>query len=151
LSPKDKQKERVARLREIIDPAIDYAETAKRVLGPHWQRRTPEEQQEFVTIFHDFVERIYTGQINQYEGEKIVFGRESVDQDFAQVESKIVDAKGEGSSLVFRLDRTDGKWRVYDAVVEDISMISNYRSQFDRVISSSSYEGLVKKLKEKIG
>jgi phospholipid transport system substrate-binding protein len=151
LSPKDKQKERVARLKEIIDPAIDYAETAKRVLGPHWQRRTPEEQQEFVTIFHDFVERIYTGQINQYEGEKIVFGRESVDQDFAQVESKIVDAKGEGSSLVFRLHRTDGKWRVYDAVVEDISMISNYRSQFDRVISSSSYEGLVKKLKEKIG
>ena len=151
LSPKDKQKERVARLKEIIDPAIDYAETAKRVLGPHWQRRTPEEQQEFVKIFHDFVERIYTGQINQYEGEKIVFGRESVDQDFAQVDSKIVDAKGEASSLVFRLHRTDGKWKVYDAVVEDISMISNYRSQFDRVISSSSYEGLVKKLKEKIG
>lgn len=151
LSPKDKQKERVARLKEIIDPAIDYAETAKRVLGPHWQRRTPEEQQEFVKIFHDFVERIYTGQINQYEGEKIVFGRESVDQDFAQVDSKILDAKGEASSLIFRLHRTDGKWKVYDAVVEDISMISNYRSQFDRVISSSSYEGLVKKLKEKIG
>ena len=69
-----------------------------------------------------------------------------MDQDFAQVESKIVDAKGEASSLVFRLHRTDGKWKVYDAVVEDISMISNYRSQFDRVISSSSYEGLVKKL-----
>ena len=151
LWPKDKKKERVARLKEIIDPAIDYAETAKRVLGPHWQRRTPAEQEEFVKLFHDFVEKIYSSQIDQYDGERIVFGRESVDQDFAQVESKIVDAKGEASSLVFRLHRTDGKWKVYDAVVEDISMIGNYRSQFDRVISSSSYEGLMKKLKEKIG
>jgi phospholipid transport system substrate-binding protein len=151
LSPKDKKKEQVARLKEIIDPAIDYAETAKRVLGPHWQRRTPAEQEEFVKLFHDFVEKIYASQIDQYDGERIVFGRELVDQDFAQVESKIVDAKGEASSLVFRLHRTDGKWKVYDAVVEDISMTSNYRSQFDRVISSSSYEGLVKKLKEKIG
>ena len=151
LSAKDRQKERVARLKEIIDPAIDYAETAKRVLGPHWQRRTPEEQQEFIKIFHDFVEKIYSGQINQYDNEKIVFGRESVDQDFARVESKNIDATGEASSLIFRLHRTDGKWKVYDAVVEDISMISNYRSQFDRVISSSSYQGLVKKLREKIG
>jgi phospholipid transport system substrate-binding protein len=68
LSPKDKKKERVARLKEIIDPAIDYAETAKRVLGPHWQRRTPAEQEKFVKLFHDFVEKIYSSQVDQYDG-----------------------------------------------------------------------------------
>jgi len=112
LSAKDKKQERVARLKEIIDPAIEYEEAAKRVLGPHWQRRTRAEQEEFVKLFHDFVEKIYASQIDQYDNEKIVFGRETVDQDFAQVESKIVDAKGEASSLVFRLHRTDGKWKV---------------------------------------
>jgi phospholipid transport system substrate-binding protein len=79
-----------------------------------------------------------------------VFGKETLDQDFAQVESNVINNKGESFSIVYRLRRADGKWKVYDAVVENISFINNYRSQFDRVINSSSYEELVKKLREKI-
>jgi len=86
-----------------------------------------------------------------YEGERIVFGHETIDQDYAQVESTLINAKGEQSSVVYRLKRTDGKWKVYDAIVENISIVNNYRSQFDRVISKSSYEELKKMLREKAG
>ncbi len=150
LLPKDKRKERVDRLKEVLEPIFDFEEMAKRSLGPHWRRRTPAEQQEFVKIFQEFIEKVYSDKIDLYEGEKIVFGKETLDQDFAQVESNVINNKGESFSIVYRLRRADGKWKVYDAVVENISFINNYRSQFDRVINSSSYEELVKKLREKI-
>jgi phospholipid transport system substrate-binding protein len=150
LLSKDKRKERVDRIKEILEPIFDFEEMAKRSLGPHWRRRTPAEQQEFVKIFQEFIERVYSDKIDLYEGEKIVFGKETIDQDFAQVDSNVINAKGESFSIVYRLRRADGKWKVYDAVVENISFINNYRSQFDRVINSSSYEELVKKLREKI-
>jgi|SRR5437870_937596 len=151
LLSKDKKKERVERLKEIVDPLFDYEEMAKRALGPHWRRRTPAEQEEFVKLFRDFIEKIYSDKIDLYEGERIVFGRETIDQDFAQVESIVINAKREEFVIVYKLRRADGKWKVYDAVVENISVVNNYRSQFDRVINSSSYEELVKRLKEKIG
>ena len=151
LLSKDKKKERVERLKEIVDPLFDYEEMAKRALGPHWRRRTPAEQEEFVKLFRDFIEKIYSDKIDLYEGERIVFGRETIDQDFAQVESTVINAKREEFVIVYKLRRADGKWKVYDAVVENISVVNNYRSQFDRVINSSSYEELVKRLKEKIG
>jgi phospholipid transport system substrate-binding protein len=95
------------------------------------------------------MEKIYSDKIDLYEGEKIVFGKETIDQDFAQVESSIINNKGETISIIYKLRRADAKWKVYDAVVENISFINNYRSQFDRVIKSSSYEELVKRLKDK--
>ena len=150
LLPKDKRKERVDRLKEVLEPIFDFEEMAKRSLGPHWRRRTPAEQQEFVKIFQEFIEKVYSDKIDLYEGEKIVIGKETLDQEFAQVESNVINNKGESFSIVYRLRRADGKWKVYDAVVENISFINNYRSQFDRVINSSSYEELVKKIKEKI-
>jgi phospholipid transport system substrate-binding protein len=149
LLSKDKKKERVDRLREAVEPIFDFEEMAKRSLGPHWRRRTPAEQQEFVKLFQEFMEKVYSDKLDLYEGEKIVFGKETIDQDFAQVESTIINNKGETFSIVYKLRRADSKWKVYDAVVENISFINNYRSQFDRVIKSSSYEELVKRLREK--
>jgi phospholipid transport system substrate-binding protein len=149
LLSKDKKKERVELLRGAVEPIFDFEEMAKRSLGPHWRRRTPAEQQEFVKLFQDFMEKVYSDKLDLYEGEKIVFGKETIDQDFAQVESTIINNKGETFSIVYKLRRADSKWKVYDAVVENISFINNYRSQFDRVIKSSSYEELVKRLREK--
>jgi phospholipid transport system substrate-binding protein len=149
LLSKDKKKERVELLRGAVEPIFDFEEMAKRSLGPHWRRRTPAEQQEFVKLFQDFMEKVYSDKLDLYEGEKIVFGKETIDQDFAQVESSIINNKGETISIIYKLRRADTKWKVYDAVVENISFINNYRSQFDRVIKSSSYEELVKRLKEK--
>jgi len=151
LKAPDKRKERIERLKEVINPIFDYEEMARRTLGQHWRRRTPAEQEEFAKLFRGFLERIYSDKVDLYEGERIVFGHETIDQDYAQVESTVINAKGEQSSVVYRLKRTDGKWKVYDAIVENISIVNNYRSQFDRVISKSSYEELKKMLREKAG
>ncbi|HXV83075.1 MAG TPA: ABC transporter substrate-binding protein [Candidatus Binatia bacterium] len=150
LQAQDKRRERIDRLREALHSIFDYEEMAKRALGVHWRRRTPVEQQEFVKLFRDFLERIYSDKIDLYGGERVQFGREVIDKDFAEVESTIVKTKGEELSVVYKLRQINGGWKVYDAVVENISIINNYRSQFDRVISSSSYEELVKRLQEKI-
>lgn len=151
LKSPDKKKERVERLKEIINPIFDYEEMARRSLGAHWRHRSPAEQEEFAKLFRAFLERVYSDKVDLYEGEKVAFGRETIEQDYAQVESTITNAKGEESAIVYRLKRTDGKWKVYDAVVENISIVNNYRSQFDRIISKSSYEDLKKMLKEKAG
>ena len=124
---------------------------ARRSLGPHWRRRSPQEQKEFVKLFRDFLEKIYSDRVDLYAGERVVYGRETVEDDYAQVESTLVNPKGEEVSIVYRLRRNSGKWKVYDAVVENISIVNNYRSQFDRVISKSSFEELIRLLKEKAG
>lgn len=149
LSSRDKKNERVDRLREALDTIFDYEEMAKRALGSHWRRRTPAEQEEFVKLFRDFLEKIYSDKVDLYGGEKVRFGREVIDKDFAQVESAVIKPNGEEIAVSYKLRQMNGQWKVYDVVVENISIVNNYRSQFDRVISSSSYEELVKRLQEK--
>ena len=151
LQGKEKKKERIDRLKEVVNPLFDYEEMAKRALGSHWRRRSPAEQEEFVRLFRDFLERTYSDKVDFYEGQRVVFGRETIDQDFAQIESSFINAKGEEFAVSYKLRRADGKWKIYDAVIENISIVNNYRSQFDRVIAKSSYEELKRLLKEKAG
>lgn len=151
LKSPEKKNERIERLKEIINPIFDYDEMARRALGSHWRRRTPAEQEEYLRLFRRFIERVYADKIDLYAGERIAVGRETIDGDYAEVESKVINDKGEESPVVFRLRRANGQWRVYDAVVENVSIVQNYRSQFDRVISKSSYHELKKMLKEKGG
>jgi phospholipid transport system substrate-binding protein len=149
LSSPDKKQERVDRLREALNAIFDYEEMAKRALGPHWRQRTAAEREEFVKLFRDFLERVYSDKIGLYAGENVRFGHEVMDNEFAQVESTIIQPKGEEIAVVYKLRQVNGQWKVYDAIVENISIVNNYRSQFDRVISSSSYEELVKRLRGK--
>ena len=149
LGSPDKKQERVDRLRETLNAIFDYEEMAKRALGPHWRQRTAAEREEFVKLFRDFLEKVYSEKMFLYAGENVRFGREVIDNEFAQVESTIIQVKGEEIAVVYKLRQVNGQWKVYDAIVENISIINNYRSQFDRVISTSSYEELVKRLREK--
>ena len=151
LQGKEKKKERIDRLKEVVNPLFDYEEMAKRALGSHWRRRSPAEQEEFVKLFRDFLERTYSDKVDFYEGQRVVFGRETIDQEFAQIDSSFINAKGEEFAVSYKLRRADGKWKIYDAVIENISIVNNYRSQFDRVIAKSSYEELKRLLKEKAG
>jgi phospholipid transport system substrate-binding protein len=96
------------------------------------------------------LEGIYSDKVNLYGGRKVIFGRETIEKDFAEVESTVVNSKGEKISVVYRLRRADGKWKVYDALVENVSIINNYRSQFDRIISKYSFDELKKLLREKV-
>ena len=147
-SPAQK-KDLQARLAEVIYPRFDFAEMAKRTLGPHWSRRTSEEQREFVSIFAALLGRSYADKIESYRSQNVLYTREVEDKNYAEVDTTIVSDKQEKVSINYKLHSVDKEWRVYDLVIEDISMINNYRSQFNRVIARASFEELVRVLKEK--
>jgi phospholipid transport system substrate-binding protein len=144
-----KNKERRDQLKQILFARFDFTEMARRALGPHWRRRTQKEQEEFVRLFTELLERAYTETIESYTDEKIVYTGERLDGGYADVSSKIVTGKGEEFSLNYRAHLVGGEWRVYDVVVENISMVNNFRSQFNRVIANASYDELVRRLREK--
>lgn len=138
-----------ARLVEVIYPRFDFTEMAKRSLGRHWARRTPEEQQEFVKVFAALMGRVYADNIESYTSQNVLYTRESEDQNYAQVDTKIVSDNQPSLTINYKLRRVDQDWKVYDLVIEDISVVNNYRSQFDRVIARSSFAELVRTMKEK--
>jgi len=137
------------RLAEIIYTRFDFGEMAKRSLGPQWGRRTVEEQREFVKLFTEVLARAYTERIESYSSQNVVYTREVEDKEYAEVDSTVVSDKLEKVSLNYKLHSVDKEWRVYDLVIEDISVVNNYRSQFSRVIARSSFEELMRMLKEK--
>jgi len=145
-----KQREQVInRLRAVVYPLFDFEEMAKRSLGPHWRRITPQQRKEFVIVFRELLEKTYADQIDLYEGQKVVYINENVDQNYAAVDTRVIGKNDEAFSVVYKLHRTHGKWAIYDVVAENISIVNNYRSQFNRVITKSSFEELVKTMKEK--
>ena len=120
-----------------------------RALGIHWQARTPTEREEFVLLFADLLERTYISQIDLFGGERIRFTGEQVEGDGAIVRAKVITRQGLEVPVEARLLRRAARWLVYDIAVEGISLIGNYRAQFDRIIRTSSYEDLVKRLRAK--
>jgi phospholipid transport system substrate-binding protein len=144
---------RRAQIRMIADELFDFEETARRALSVHWAARTPAERQEFIALFTDLLERSYLGKIEAYAGERIVYPAEKIDGDYAIVRSRIVpkrrsvDQRVRETALEYRLLRRDGKWKVYDVVIDGVSFVSTYRSQFDRIIKASSYPTLVDRLR----
>jgi phospholipid transport system substrate-binding protein len=138
-----------AQLTEAIYPRFDFAEMAKRSLGPHWARRTAEEQREFVKIFAGLLGRSYAENIESYSSQNVLYTREVEDKDYAEVDTKIVADKRADLSINYKLRSVNNQWKVYDLVIENISLVNNYRSQFDRVIAQSSFEELVRIMKEK--
>ena len=149
LKPATKQSERREQLKQVLFSRFNFAEMAKRSLGANWARRTPQEQEEFVRLFTEVLERAYADIIESYIDEKIVYLAEKIDSGYADVNSKIVTTKGEEYSINYRAQLVGNEWKVYDVVAENISLVNNYRSQFNRVIAKSSYEELVRRLKDK--
>ncbi len=147
--PAAKTKERRAQLKQILFARFDFTEMSRRALGANWRRRTPQEQEEFVRLFTELLERAYADTIESYTDEKIIYVGEKVDGNYAEVKSKVLTSKGQEFSIDYKTQVVSGEWKVYDVVVENISMVNNFRSQFTRVINNSSYEELVHRLKEK--
>ena len=144
----DRRAERRAAVRKIAIDIFDVQETARRALGPHWQQRSPQERDEFVQLFADLLERTYINKIDLFGGEKLKFTEEKVDGDHAVVRAKVITKQGTEVPVEARMiNRSGGRWQIYDIVIENISLIGNYRSQFDRIIRSSSYGELAKRLR----
>jgi phospholipid transport system substrate-binding protein len=149
LKAEDKKQERLDQLRQVISARFDFNEMAKRALGQHWQRRSAEEQRQFVRLFTDLLWRSYADQIESFNGEKIVYGHEQQDKDYSEVDTKVVTKKGEEFSINYRLHAVGSEWKVYDVVIENISLVNNYRSQFNHILANSSFDELLRKLQAK--
>jgi phospholipid transport system substrate-binding protein len=144
-----KAAERRESVRKIANEIFAWDETAKRALARHWQGRTEAQRQEFVKLFGDLLERAYISRIENYGGEKINYLGDTVDDDTAMVRTKITTKGGSEVPIDYRMLKRGDRWLVYDVVIEGVSLVSNYRTQFNKIIQTSSYEELVKKLKSK--
>lgn len=136
-------------LKKAIGSIFDYPEMAKRSLGKHWNVRTAAEKKQFAELFATLLENSYAGKIESYNNEKIVYIKELVDEDHAEIKSKVVTAARDEFTLDYRLFNQNGKWMVYDVVIEGVSLVSNYRSQFNKIITANGYDKLVNKLQTK--
>ncbi len=143
-----KKADRREKLRQIILPRFDFAEMAKRALGNNWNRY-PDKQQEFVTVFKQLLEETYADQIELASGDKVVYLNERTEKDYAEVDTKVISSKGEETPMTYKLHPVGSDWKVFDIVVENISIVNNYRAQFNRVLSNASLDELIKRMKEK--
>jgi phospholipid transport system substrate-binding protein len=141
--------ERRQKIRTIANEIFDWQETGKRALARHWQARTPQEREEFSKLFADLLERSYVGKIEAYSGEKIVYGEEMLDGDQATVRTKLITKSGTQIPIDYQMQKTEDRWRVYDVKIENVGLVSNYRSQFNRIIQQSGYSDLIQRLKTK--
>ena len=145
---------RRAQLRAIADELFDFEEVSRRALSVHWAARTPAERKEFVEVFTDLLERAYIGRIESYAGEKIVYPSEKIEGDYAVVRARIVPTRRRADSrtrevgLEYRLLKKEAKWKVYDVIIDGVSFVSTYRSQFDRIIKASSYTALMDRMRD---
>jgi len=149
LKKENRASDRRASVRRIANDIFDFSETAKRSLARHWQSRTPAEREEFVQLFGDLLERSYISKIELYGGEKIGYIGESMDGDLATVRTRIVTRHGSEIPIDYKMHHLGSRWLVYDVTIEGVSLVANYRTQFNKIIQTSSYAELVKRMKTK--
>ncbi|MBF0518829.1 MAG: ABC transporter substrate-binding protein [Nitrospirae bacterium] len=149
LKSTDKTQERRKHIRSIIESRFDFEEMSKRALAIYWQKRTDAEKKEFTSLFENLLENVYITKIESYSGEEVLFVEQSIDGDYSTVKTVIM-RKAQKIPMDYKLMKINSEWKVYDVVIEGISLVNNYRTQFTRILGSGSYEGLVKTLKEKI-
>jgi phospholipid transport system substrate-binding protein len=148
----NKQAERQQRVRQIILDTFDFEEMAKLALGPSWERLTPQQRTEFVSLFGTLFERSYNNLVLRFLVERqSTFGRESIVQGRAVVQTTLVDQTTHGQlAIEYRFIHTDQRWAVYDVIVDGVSLALNYQAQFDQVIRSASYDTLLERIKRKV-
>lgn len=145
-----REKQRREGIRIAVDELCDWEEMSRRSLGKHWAQRSEQEKKEFVHLFGQLLERTYIDKVEGYSGEKVNYTGERIDGDYAEVDVRIVTKKNTEIAVVYKLRNRDRKWWVYDMVVEGVSLVNNYRTQFSDLLAKSSFDGVMKKLKEKV-
>jgi len=136
-------------VRKIANEIFDFSEIAKRSMARHWQPLSEAQRTEFVGLFADLLERSYISKIETYGGEKIQYTAERADGDFATVSTRIVTKNGTEVPVDYRMIKRADRWLVYDVSIEGVSLVSNYRTQFNKIIQTTSYNELVSKLRNK--
>jgi phospholipid transport system substrate-binding protein len=141
---------KIVKIRSIVNEIFDYTELSKRTLGREWTKFNAPQQTEFIKLFSDLLEKTYADRLLSYSNEKVVFEKESMLREGqAEVTSNVLTADGKKIPLDYRLIQKDGNWRVYDVIIEGISLVKNYRDQFRDIMAKDSPEEVIKMLREK--
>jgi phospholipid transport system substrate-binding protein len=149
LAGKDKTPERRKRLWEEIGFIFNMEEMAKRALGRYWKERTPEERKEYVELFTVLIKNTYLEKTDTYSGEKVVFLRERQDEGYYKVQTNFITRTRKEIAVDFSLTNNNGKLQIYDIIIEGVSLVSNYRSQFNDFLLKSPFNTLVQNMREK--
>jgi phospholipid transport system substrate-binding protein len=147
--PKDQQ---VAQLTEAINTIFDFEELSKRTLGRGWKNMNDAQQKEFVQLFTELLQGVYADRLLAYSDQKIIFDKEdTLKKGTAEVQSYLQSSDGKKIPLFYRLTDKSGSWKVYDVIIEGVSMVNNYRSQFREILAKDSPEKLLEILRNKVG
>jgi phospholipid transport system substrate-binding protein len=149
---KDQTKDaKIVKIRSIVNEIFDYTELSKRTLGREWSKFNAPQQSEFVKLFSELLEKTYADRLLSYSDEKVVFEKESLLREGqAEVTSHVLTADGKKIPLDYRLVQKEGSWRVYDVIIEGISLVKNYRDQFRDILAKDSPEEVLKMLRDKV-
>ncbi|MFQ5465222.1 MAG: phospholipid-binding protein MlaC [Thermodesulfobacteriota bacterium] len=142
--------ERRGRVMSLISERFDFEELSRRTLARHWRKRTDAEKEEFVGLYTRFLQDFYMDRIEDNRRQKVVYTGETLRGKVAEVQTLVVTAKGLEVPINYRLKQGPDGWKVYDVVIEGVSLVRSYRTQFGEVIQKGSYEGLIKMLREKV-
>ena len=145
------EKKKRKALKAAIGDLFDYREMTQRALGGHWKELSAPEKNELAGLFETLLENSYANKIESYNNEKVIYLKENTEDEYSEVKTKIVTTKRDEYSVNYRLMNKDGRWVVYDVVIEGVSLVSNYRTQFNRIINKEGVKELLKKLRIKSG
>jgi len=148
-SYKSATSQRREQLREVITQRFDFTDMARSAMGYHWRSLSQGQRDQFVQLFTGLLEASYMGKIEGYKGQKVVYLKETHDGDLAQVNTQIAQSGNEPISVNYRLKQSGGSWKVYDVLIDQISLVGNYRNQFTRIINQKGYDSLVSAMKQK--
>lgn len=146
----DKRKKRDFEIRKAVDEIFDWREMSRRTLARHWRERSEPERTEFIELFGKLLERTYLDKVEGYSGEQVLYEAEAIEGDYSVVKVKIITKKQTEIPVFYRMKKKGDDWFVYDISVGGVSLINNYRTQFNSIIIRSSYKELMEKLKEKM-
>jgi phospholipid transport system substrate-binding protein len=151
LKAESAKKAKKDKIRDISQEMFDFTELSKRSLGKNWSKFNPDQQKEFVGLYKSLLEDAYADKIMLYTDVKIVFSKEvALTEKTVEVQSTVLRKSGE-IPIYYRVIMKDGVWKVYDVVIEGISLINNYRSQFKEILANKSPESLLETLRKKVG
>jgi phospholipid transport system substrate-binding protein len=145
-------RERRAEILQIVDEYFDFGEMAKRALGRPWKDQSPQKQQEFVDLFKQLIFNNYVGRVETYTGtnERVVYDEQKIEGEYALVKTRVLDYKNTNIQLDYRLRLIRGDWKVYDVIVEGVSLVENYRGQFNSILAGKPFDALLSQLREKV-
>lgn len=150
LNPPEMAEKRARMLRETVDTVFDWSAFSQRALGKYWSTLSQPQKKEFIFYFGQLLERTYMDKTRNYSGEKMIYLDEKIDGKYGVVNAKIALNGGNDVAIEYRVIKPKDKWFVYDVYVEGISLVSNYRSQFNTILIKSGYDELISRLKTKL-